>query len=535
MDTADRPALPSPGSYSGPGIPWHRRLSLRLALLFGVTILLFNVAREPLFNATWNLLYVDKKDTVEEVEVYDPAKLTQKFEEVLRESKDGALDFGKQAVKSFTAALSEQNFSFAWIAQDGTLAAVPEDIDLKIGAPWEFENGTHTLVVPPGEDVPVGLCFMENFPLPSGQGTFVLISIDPDNTFIDPPVGASTRVLRVISESPLLSPRLSAEETQRRLRTLRQALSIGVAVVLAALLGLIVAWFITRRLARLARDARRTMDEEPELSHLKISGGDEITSLALVLNESRARMAHLLKEVQQRDRTRREWIAQVSHDIRTPLTALAACIDRAEERTIGIQEPAVRTELSLMLHTAKADLDRLNTLTRDLLESARLDLDESLNKEELLPAELVRHTIASIRSYAQSQRVNIVTDIPRGIPPVAGDGARLIRAFENLVKNAIQHADEKVTISLEADESEFRFVIVDDGEGLPEKDGQVVLAAKGKNPNKQDSSGLGLLVTRKIVEAHGGSLHGQNQLQGGAKVTIALPLVDLEEEEGSDA
>ena len=285
-----------------------------------------------------------------------------------------------------------------------------------------------------------------------------------------------------------------------------------------------VALFITRRLARMARQARLSLEEQSEPSRFQIGGHDEITSLAESINQSRDRMAALLKEVQHRDRTRREWIAQVSHDIRTPLTALAACIDRAEGRTIGVQDPAVRTELSLMLHTAKADLDRLNTLTKDLLESARLDLDESLNMEELLPAELARHTMATIRPYAQSKRINIATDIPRGLPMLQGDGSRLMRAFENLVKNAIQHAKERVTISLEADDKEFRFIVDDDGEGLPEKDGEVILAAKGKNPNKQDSSGLGLIVTRKIVDAHKGQLKGENRECGGARMMICLPI-----------
>ena len=99
-----------------------------------------------------------------------------------------------------------------------------------------------------------------------------------------------------------------------------------------------------------------------------------------------------------------------------------------------------------------------------------------------------------------------------------------MRAFENLVKNAIQHAKEKVIISLEADAEEFRFIVDDDGAGLPELDGQVILAAKGKNPNKQDSSGLGLIVTRKIVDAHNGFLKGENREGHGARMMICLPI-----------
>ena len=506
-----------------PNIPWHRRLSLRLALIFGVAILLFNVMREPLFNAAWNLVYSDEPS-------FDPLSMPGRFEEILLSSPSGNQNLNAGDAESFADALRKQYYSFAWVAQDGTLAAVPVDLDLKTGQQWMFDNGDYVEVVRSGEMVAAGLAYMEDFPLDGGRGKLVLIKIDPMG-YIGEPVSAQAAVLPVKKGSPILLPDTrDPDEELRRFMQLQQAVSIGVAVLYAALLGLTIAWLITRRLARLARDARHSLESQTLPGPFRVSGQDEITSLAESLNLSRDRMADLLQEVQNRDRTRREWIAQVSHDIRTPLTALAACIDRAEERTIGVQDPAVRTELSLMLHTAKADLDRLNTLTKDLLESARLDLDESLNMEELLPAELVRHTMATIRSYAQSKRVKIETKIPRGLPMLLGDGSRLMRAFENLVKNAIQHAGKNVTVSLEADGNEFRFIVDDDGVGLPEKDGEVILVAKGKNPNKQDSSGLGLIVTRKIVAAHKGVLKGENRQGGGARMMICLPVREPEED-----
>ncbi len=480
--------------------------------------------REPLSNAAWNLVYSDDQTNIEESALLDPLSLPRKFEAILIDSPPGTINTQSEVAENFASTLRDQYYSFAWVAQDGALTAVPEDLDLPTGKQWTFDNGVIIPIVRSGELVTAGLAIMENFPLEGGRGMLVLISIDPRGAFGDK-VEPGTLVLPLKPESPLLTPdsRDPAEEG-RRFRRLQQLVSFMVALILAGLLGLMVALFITRRLARMARQARLSLEEQSEPSRFQIGGHDEITSLAESINQSRDRMAALLKEVQHRDRTRREWIAQVSHDIRTPLTALAACIDRAEGRTIGVQDPAVRTELSLMLHTAKADLDRLNTLTKDLLESARLDLDESLNMEELLPAELARHTMATIRPYAQSKRINIATDIPRGLPMLQGDGSRLMRAFENLVKNAIQHAKERVTISLEADDKEFRFIVDDDGEGLPEKDGEVILAAKGKNPNKQDSSGLGLIVTRKIVDAHKGQLKGENRECGGARMMICLPI-----------
>lgn len=474
----------------------------------------------------WNLVYSEDQHSLSAEELFDPLTLPRRFEAIILDATPKKFDASTDEVQKFTDALRSQYYSFAWVAQDGTLAGTPDDLDLVRERLWAYDNAIAYPVVKSGESVTSGLAWMENFPLEGGRGMLVLISFDPQGLVGDT-VSEGTLVLPLKENSPLLVPDTrDPQEEAQRFKRLQQAVSFGVAILYAALLGLIVAWSITRRLARLARDARQSLEAQTVPGRFQISGHDEITSLAESLNQSRDRMAGLLKEVQHRDRTRREWIAQVSHDIRTPLTALAACIDRAEGRTIGVQDPAVRTELSLMLHTAKADLDRLNTLTKDLLESARLDLDESLNLEELLPAEVVRHTMATIRPYAQSKRVNIMTEIPRGLPVLQGDGSRLMRAFENLVKNAIQHARESVTVSLEADKEEFRFIVDDDGAGLPEKDGKVILAAKGKNPNKQDSSGLGLIVTKKIVEAHGGILKGENRPGCGARMMICLPITE---------
>lgn len=509
-------------TYRLPPIPWHRRLSLRLALVFGAAILAFNTMREPLFNAAWNLVYPEESEEAVPEALSGPQAIPRHFEEILLALPPGT-NLSEHAIEEFANPMREQYYSFAWIAQDGSLNAVPNDIKLETGRQWKYEFGPFIPIVRENSETTSGSAYMEGYPLDGGRGTLVLISIDPGMD-ANMPLPEDGVILPMSADSPLLNPYTSEEDEALRFMRLQKFVSIGVAVILAALLALMVAWFISRRIARLARDARNSLEDQTSAQPFRISGHDEISSLAKSLNNSRERMTGLLKEVENRDRTRREWIAQVSHDIRTPLTALAACIDRAEGKTIGVAEPGLRTELSLMLHTAKADLDRLNTLTKDLLESARLDLDESLAIEEVLPAELLRHLMTSIRSYAQSQRVAIETDIPRGLPILSGDGNRLMRAFENLVKNAIQHANSKVVISLEADEAEFRFIVNDDGEGLPERDGKVILVAKGKNPDKQDSSGLGLIVTRKIVEAHSGTLSGHNHPDGGARIVISLPI-----------
>jgi signal transduction histidine kinase len=514
---------------SSPNIPWRRRLSLRMALMFGAAILLFNIMREPLFNVAWGLVSDQNTEHADENILSDPQTLTHRFEELISQ-RDGKPVLENAAANQFAKSLRRQFYSFVWVNGEGKVAGVPDDLTIPLGSPWDFGSGEAVPVVRGEEGGISGLAFLENFALGRDLGTLVLVDIEigEPGSELPPSAETDTQVMIVSADSPLLLPDTRDDEEFRRFQLLRQVVSVVIAMALAGLLALMVAWFITRRLARLARDARVSMEVDALPEPFRTTGVDEISSLAESLNLSRERMAALLQEVQKRDRTRREWIAQVSHDIRTPLTALAACIERAEASTIDVDDHGLRTKLSLMLHTAKADIDRLNTLTGDLLESARLDLDESLHMEEVLPAEVVRHTMATIRSFAQREGIRIDTDIPRGLPVLHGDGSRLMRAFENLMKNAIQHANERVFVKLESDELEFRFIVTDDGPGLPEKDGEVILVAKGKNPDKEDSSGLGLIVTRKVVEAHEGKLVGENLPQGGAKLMIRLPVSDLD-------
>jgi len=260
----------------------------------------------------------------------------------------------------------------------------------------------------------------------------------------------------------------------------------------------------------------------------EVSGDDEISRLAAALNTMRGRIEQLVESLADRDRQRREWIAQVSHDLRTPLTALSACLERAKERYRREEHDTPEASgVFEAIEVASQDQQRLQTLVDDLFELARLDANESLLLEPVPPGELVRQAVRGLRPMAEARDITLEADVGASLPTVRADGRRLMRALENMLRNAVQFARSAVVLRVAVEGDELTFEVLDDGPGLPVKDGEVVLGLTDNSPRRPDSTGLGLLVTRRVAMAHGGRLTGTNRNSGGAAVAVRIPVVPV--------
>jgi len=325
----------------------------------------------------------------------------------------------------------------------------------------------------------------------------------------------------------LYDPQLAAQLGQRQLRADLLSRLIASAVV-AMLTSILLVGLVTRRLSKLATDASTPLDDRLEVLDLpgpfEAAGDDEIARLAAALNTMRSRIMELVARLADRDRQRREWIAQVSHDLRTPLTALSACLDRAIERHFKRNEPSDRAVVDA-LQVAKQDGQRLQALVDDLFELARLDAGEELTLEPVPPGELVRQAVRGLRPMAEERGVRMTAEVAPALPTVRADGRRLMRALENLLRNAVHFARSQVTLSVATVDGDLKFEVTDDGPGLPVRDGQVVLGQAHEGARRPDSAGLGLIVTRRVAAAHGGTIGGHNRAEGGAAVWVRIPAV----------
>lgn len=316
-------------------------------------------------------------------------------------------------------------------------------------------------------------------------------------------------------------------------------------VLLGTLVSVAVGWtisrIVTRRVRALARAVEHPIGEGLDLpGPFPVGRPDELGVLAAALNDMRARIQALVAELAERDQSRRRWLALVSHDLRNPLQALTACIDRAADEARSIGAPAQRDAMQRLLDTARHDVDRFESLTQDLLDIARLDAEDALRLEPAPPGELARAAVGGLRVLAETHGRAMTVSVAPRCPELMADGRRVLRALENLLRNAIQHARTRVDVTVgpvaTAHGPAVRFAVADDGPGLPEESpGVVDVARLGAYKSRDDSAGLGLVVARRVAEAHGGRIGAFNPRPtpdappSGGTVWFELPAGDVED------
>lgn len=324
------------------------------------------------------------------------------------------------------------------------------------------------------------------------------------------------------------TPALSPERLARR-----ESIAATIELALFGLVGLVgsllLSRLVTRRLSVLAEEAAVPLDQAVDHAPLPTTGRDEIAVLSRALQDLRQRARGLIASLTEQDRERRSWIALISHDLRTPLTALTACLEGAAAELEAVpptpESAAVRDRLEL----AMTDAQRLRTLTDDLLDIARLDTEKALALEPVPPGELARHAAEVMQGFASQQGHRLEVEVGRGLPELDADGGRLLRALENLLRNALEFAEERVLLRVSAHErdgtSEVHFEVRDDGPGLLiGPGGEVDWDALTQRKRRPDSAGLGLTVVRRVASAHGGRLEVANGPGGGAVLTLVLPV-----------
>jgi signal transduction histidine kinase len=301
--------------------------------------------------------------------------------------------------------------------------------------------------------------------------------------------------------------------------TFAAALSVGFSLLCARPL----ASRIERVRAGTARIAGGQLGTE-----VRVEGHDEVAGLADDFN----RMARALKKAAERERemekARRDLIAAVSHDLRTPLAATRALI---EALTDGIAADP-QTE-GRYLSSASRELAHLSRLVDDLFELARIDVGVlQLTLEEASLYDLISDTISSFQPQADQRGVRLVGEVARDVDPVLANPSRLQRVLHNLVSNALRHTPADGTVALRAtpEGEEVRVEVADTGEGITAEDLPRVFersfrGEQSRTRPKKDGSpgaGLGLAIARGLIEAHGGTMDVESELGRGSRFRFTL-------------
>ena len=245
-----------------------------------------------------------------------------------------------------------------------------------------------------------------------------------------------------------------------------------------------------------------------------------VSQVAVALD--RALLAAEMQAAQVRaeaERVRNALLSAVSHDLRTPLTAITGAASAALEGETRL-DAATRREL---LESIRDEAERLNRLVNNLLDVTRLESGSLQLRREWIPVEeLVGVALARLAKPLGDRKVT--TRLPEDLPPVLVDGLLIEQVLINLLENATKHTPAGQPIDIEARRVADTIVVdvADRGPGLPTGEEQRIFD-KFFGAGTGGGAGLGLTICRAIVEAHGGRIRGENRRDGGAVFRLSLP------------
>jgi signal transduction histidine kinase len=306
------------------------------------------------------------------------------------------------------------------------------------------------------------------------------------------------------------------------LATTRRAflLAAGGAMVLAVIVGLLVSHGLTAPLRGLAATANR-MGEDLS-ARAPVRGRDEISQLAQQLNQMAERLeASFAALTADRDALRR-FIADASHELRTPITALKNFNELLQG--VAADDPAAQQEF---LTESAAQLERLEWMTNKLLDLSRLDAGlAALELEEHDAGNLVRAASGPVSALAKDKGIVLSTIVPDAPVPLYCDAARVDSALSNLLSNALKFTPPggRVDIGAQATYEGVQFWVQDTGPGIAPADQPHIFERfyRGQG-NETDGSGLGLAIVASVAQAHGGSVRVESEPGQGSRFVMMLP------------
>lgn len=252
---------------------------------------------------------------------------------------------------------------------------------------------------------------------------------------------------------------------------------------------------------------------------------DEIERLARTFDAMAERLIAQFDELEKTDRLRRELVANISHDLRTPLTSLRGFLE-----TLSLKQAALGPdERRRFLEGAIRQADRLNQLVADLFELARLDSGtRALEVEPLALAELAQDAVQQFRLLADERGVELETRVPDSPAMVEGDVGLLARVLDNLLDNGLRHTPEggRVTLRLRETPQWVSVEVSDTGCGIAPDDLPHVFDrffVSQARVAEDDHAGLGLAISKRVVELHGGTIEVASRLRRGTTFAVTLP------------
>lgn len=301
---------------------------------------------------------------------------------------------------------------------------------------------------------------------------------------------------------------------------------IAIVLTTAAVLALVLAVVLGRRIAAGSRSLGKRLNRlteeyagEPADSERPASA--ELATLTAQLDEVHRKLAESRAREQALEASRRDLVAALSHDLRTPLAGIRALAEGLEDGVVA--------DVPQALAQLRANTDRMARMADDLFELSRLRSVPRNRRDSLVSMrELADDVIAEMRPEAEATGVRLQCDLSTRLA-VRGDGGELTRALANLLSNAVRHtpAGGEVTVAGAAVDNSVVLSVRDGCGGIAAEDLSRLFDVgwrgdPGRGGNGQPGSGLGLAIVREVMEAHGGTV-GVGNVEGGCRFDLRLP------------
>lgn len=248
----------------------------------------------------------------------------------------------------------------------------------------------------------------------------------------------------------------------------------------------------------------------------------------LEIREKNAALEKANRELKKLDQLKSDFIASVSHDVRTPLNSVQESIALILDGVVDTTQEKGRKVLEI----AKRSIARLNTMINDLLDFSKLEAGKMrLHVEPCDVQILIDEVLASVKSLAQKKEIKLTFQPLEEFPKVACDAERLIQVFTNLVANAIKFTPEGgvVTFRTEvAKNDRVKIILSDTGIGIAKEDLERIFErfeqVKETAPKGVQGTGLGLSICKELVKLHGGDIWAESEVGKGSRFVVSLPI-----------
>jgi two-component system NtrC family sensor kinase len=231
-----------------------------------------------------------------------------------------------------------------------------------------------------------------------------------------------------------------------------------------------------------------------------------------------------LKEL---DRIKSDFVSTVSHDLRSPLTAILGYIELLGR--VGNLNP----QQDEFIRRIQISVENITALINDLLDLGRIEAGFDARKEIVPISAILRYTVESLQNEAEKKGQTIEVSIPEALPQILGNPVRLRQMMENLVGNAMRYTPPrgKIRVSARTEGIQLIIEVSDNGLGIPPADQPYIFDKfyRASNaPSEISGAGLGLAIVKSIVENHNGRIWVTSALGLGSIFTVVLPTTDQE-------